>query len=220
MHGSQLLVGLALAALGHFLGMAGHQVLNRMGQSTGLQVCGYPVGLKHIGNQCALLGCDGHQVQVPGKRGGAGLTIRPHFDKLQPTGNVFGRSGGFTHAVIKHEQHTGLGAVIMGINQHSTTLEQVAVAGQHQVCDCGHERMTGMNQISRGFAVKGALFTVKTDALVFFEYRGAGMPNDAITLNHIGWHMPDFIAACLTVAQLPTNHAERLPKKGTDEMRL
>jgi hypothetical protein len=47
-HGSELFVSLALAAARDFCRVFGHQVLHSVGQGTGLDVAGDPIGPQHV----------------------------------------------------------------------------------------------------------------------------------------------------------------------------
>ena len=161
---------------------------------------------------------------MAGKGGGGGGAVCRHFHKLQAAGHVargaaVGRCG-FAHAVVQHEQHARRGAVVVGIDQDGTAFEQVAVAGQHQIGDGGHEGVARVYQVGGGLAVNGAALAVKADAFVLFQHRGAGVADDAVAFYHVGRNVAHLVAACLAAAQFAAHHLEGFAEKSADEMRL
>ena len=223
-HGGQLFVGLAFAAAGNFLRVLGHQVFHGIGQGTGFDVVRHPIGLQHVGHLCGLCGGDGYQVKVAGKRRGGGIAVRRHFHKLQSAGDIAwsaatGRSC-FAHAVVQHEQHARLGAVVVRVYKNGAAFEQAAVAGQHQVGHGGHEWVAWVHQVGGGLAVDGAVLAVEANALVLFQHGGAGVADHTVTLHDIGRHVAYLVAARLAVAQLATHHPECLAEECADEVRL
>ena len=227
-HGGELAVGLALAAAGNLLRVLGHQAFHGVGQRARFDLLRDPVGAQDVSHQDALLGGDGHQVKVAGVGRGRGSAVGGHFDKLQAAGDVAGgvaRGGarlgcGLAHAVVEHEQHAGLGAVVVRIDQHRAALEQPAMAGQHQICDGGHQRMAGVHQVGGGLAVERAAVAVKTDAFVLAQQGGARVADDTVALDQVGRDVAHLVAAGFAVAQFAAQYPEGFAEESADEVGL
>jgi hypothetical protein len=154
------------------------------------------------------------QVQVRCPAGEAGGTGGVDADELEPPGDDPRRvATGLAHAVVDHQQHPRLGALVVGVEQHGALLQLAAVGLQHQVGDRVHQRLRRVDQARHGLAVDPDLLLLEADALVALEHRGAGLADDPVALADDGGHMADLEASGLAGRISPFMAAKASVKK-------
>ena len=116
--------------------------------------------------------------------------------------------------MLEEEQHARRGAQVARIDQHRTTLHQVALALERQIEHGIEQRMTGADEGGERLAGRGDQRLVEDDALVPGEHRVGGA-DLAIALANGGRHMGELVAAALALA----DGAAEAPE-GLEEERL
>ncbi len=115
-----------------FVRVLAHQSIARLGQGAGFEVVVTQSACRTSATYAASVRGDGHQIQMAGKRAGWAVpfgVISTNCKRRETSLGVLPLGAAVSRTLsVQHEQHAGLGAVVVHVDQDGAAFKQAAVA--------------------------------------------------------------------------------------------